>query len=163
MPTMSRFALCLTALTLVACAKSEQAKDTSAAAGAVAPTPPAPAPVVAIALGDVAGKWTIVSTPLDGKDTTVTSYVLVATGDSTSWTRTNPGAKPVAVHVRTDGDSLIMHTGPFPSMRRKGQQVTSDAVLRLQGGKLVGTSTAHYKTTGPDSVMHLRLEGTKAP
>jgi hypothetical protein len=160
---MSRFAICLTAMTLVACAKTEQAKDTTAAAGAVATTPAAPAPVVAIALSDVAGKWTITSTPLDGKDTTVTTYVLVATADSAGWTRTNPGAKPVAVHVRTDADSIMTKTGPFPSMRRKGQQVTSDAVLRLQGGRLVGTSTAHYKTTSADSVIHLRLEGTKTP
>jgi hypothetical protein len=33
----------------------------------------------------------------------------------------------------------------------------------MQNGKLVGTTTAHYVTTGPDSVIRLRTEGTKAP
>jgi hypothetical protein len=166
MRTRSRFAICLAATTLVSCAKSEQAKDTTAATGAVATTPATaatPATPAAVSLTDVAGKWTIKSTPMDGTDTTVTSYILTATADTTGWTRTNPGAKPVPVHVRTDADSIITRAGPFPSMRRKGQQVTSESVFRLQGGRLVGTSTAHYKSAGADSVLHLRLEGTKTP
>jgi hypothetical protein len=36
------------------------------------------------------------------------------------------------------------------------------SVSRLQDGKLVGVTTAHYKTTGPDSVRQLRVEGTRA-
>jgi hypothetical protein len=169
MRTTSRFAICLVATTLVSCAKSEQAKDTTAATGAAATTPAtastpaAPAPPTAVSLADVAGKWTIKSTPVDGKDTTVMSYILTATADTTGWTRTNQGAKPVPVHVRTDADSIITRTGPFASTRRKGQQVTSESVLRLQGGRLVGTSTGHYKSAGADSVAHFRLEGTKTP
>ena len=168
MHTTPRFAICLAAAALVSCAKTEQARDTTAAAGAAATpapasTPAAPAAPTAVALTDVAGKWTMKSTPVDGKDTTVMTYVLTATADTAGWTRTNPGAKPVPMHVRTDADSIITHAGPYPSTRRKGLQVTSESVLRLQGGRLVGTSTAHYKTTGADSVAHFRLEGTKTP
>ena len=168
MRTTSRFAICLAVTTLSACAKSEQAKDTTAATGAAATpatasTPAAPTPPAAVSLADVAGKWTMKSTPVDGKDTTVMTWVLTATADTTGWTRTNPGAKPVAMHVRTDADSIITRAGPFSSIRRKGQQVTSEAILRLQGGRLVGTSTGHYKSAGADSVAHFRLEGTKTP
>jgi hypothetical protein len=35
--------------------------------------------------------------------------------------------------------------------------------MKLQGGKLVGMTAAHYSTTGPDSVLRLRTEGTKMP
>ncbi|HEY7613328.1 MAG TPA: hypothetical protein VH764_10060 [Gemmatimonadales bacterium] len=34
---------------------------------------------------------------------------------------------------------------------------------RLQDGKLVGTTTAHYDAAGADSVAHLTFEGTRAP
>jgi hypothetical protein len=33
--------------------------------------------------------------------------------------------------------------------------------LRLQDGKLVGTTTAHYAKSGADSVLVLKTEGTK--
>jgi len=168
MHTTPRFAICLVATALISCAKTEQAKDTTAAAGAAATpatasTPAAPTPAAAVSLADVAGKWTIKSTPVDGKDTTVMTWVLTATADTTGWTRTNPGAKPIAMHVRTDADSIMTHAGPYASTRRKGQQVISESILRLQGGRLVGASTAHYKTAGADSVAHFRLEGTKTP
>jgi hypothetical protein len=34
--------------------------------------------------------------------------------------------------------------------------------MRLQDGKLVGETVAHYATSGPDSVASLRMEGTRA-
>jgi hypothetical protein len=36
-------------------------------------------------------------------------------------------------------------------------------VLRLQDGKLVGTTIAHYATKGPDTLRNLRTEGTRKP
>jgi hypothetical protein len=46
-------------------------------------------------------------------------------------------------------------------MRRKGKTVVTEGVYRLQGGKLVGTTTAHYANSGADSVLVLKAEGTK--
>jgi hypothetical protein len=152
--------LCLSVVA-VACAKSaDKAVDSPKATPA--PVAAAPAPVPAISLAAVAGKWQLVSTPTEGKDTTTTKSTLTTTSDTTGWTMTFPGRKPVALHVRTDGDSVIASSAPYESVRRKGVQVTTTSVFRLQDGKLQGMTTAHY-SKGADSVLHLRSEGTKAP
>jgi hypothetical protein len=151
-------------LLLAACAKSDQAKTDSAAGAAAAPAAatPAPAPAPAIALADVAGKWQMRSVPESGTDTSATTYVLTATADST-WTMTFPSGLKVPVHVTVSGDSVIQKTGTFASQRRKGVKVTTEGSFRLQNGKLVGTTTAHYAKAGADSVLRLRTEGTKMP
>jgi hypothetical protein len=56
-----------------------------------------------------------------------------------------------------------MKSDEFPSQRRKGVKVQTEVVSRLQGGKIVGMTTARYKNAGADSVLQLRTEGTKAP
>jgi hypothetical protein len=154
-------ALCLSAVVL-ACAKPAD-KVVDSAGGTAAMTPPVTAPPAVIVLADVAGKWALVATPAEGTDTTVTKSTIAATADTTGWTMTFPGGKPIPMHVSTSGDSIITHAGPYASVRRKGVQVTTDGVYRLQGGKLVGTTTAHYATKGADSVLHLKIEATKAP
>lgn len=160
---ISRFsALCLSAIT-VACAKAaDNTVDSAAGASAMTPAATTPAPA-AVSLADAAGKWHVRATPQEGKDSSVTEYVLTATADSSGWTITFPGRKPIAVHVRTAGDSIIALAGPYPSVRRKGVQVNTESVFRVQSGKLTGTTIARYNTKGADSVLHLRTEGTKAP
>jgi hypothetical protein len=75
-----------------------------------------------------------------------------------------PKRKPVPMHVvAVAGDSIVTEAGPFESVLRKGIKVTTNSVLRLQDGKLVGTTIAHYATSGADSVRNLRMEGTRAP
>jgi hypothetical protein len=61
------------------------------------------------------------------------------------------------------GDSAIVRTDSYASQRRKGMKVKMEGSLKLQNGKIVGTSIAHYATTRPDSVLRLRLDGTKMP
>jgi hypothetical protein len=63
----------------------------------------------------------------------------------------------------TSGDSVMTRTGTFASQRKKGVKVKTESSMRLQNGKLVGMTIAHYTVSGPDSVLHLRVEGTKAP
>ena len=153
-------ALCLSVLA-VACAKSaDKVTDSAAAtvAPAVAQAPPAPT----IALKDVAGTWHLVSTPTEGKDTTATKSTITATGDTTGWTINFAGRKPVALHISTGGDSIIATSDRYESVRRKGVQVTTTSVFRLQGDKLVGPLVAHY-SKGADSVLHLQSVGTRAP
>ncbi len=123
-------------------------------------TPAAPAP---IALADVAGKWAVRVTPESG-DTTVLNFEMVATGDTSGWMFNFPKRKPVPVRVlAVEGDSIVTEAGPFESMLRKGVQVTTRTVNRLQDGKLMGATTARYAASGPDSVVQLRFEGTRAP
>jgi hypothetical protein len=155
-----RFAMCCCAVVLVGCSQSkdqpatDEMADTTAMAAAPAP----------IALADVAGKWSVSLMPESG-DSTVLSYEMVATSDTSGWAVNFPKRKPVPIRVvAVDGDSIATEAGPFESNLRKGVQVTmSRTVSRLQDGKLVGTTTAHYATTGPDSVAHFRFEATRAP
>lgn len=158
----TRIAICLCAAVLAGCAKKDSAAvDTAGAmtSSGVAATPTAPAP---INLADVAGKWDVRSVPTTGTDTTATTYVLAATSNTEGWTITFPGRKPMAVNVRTDGDSIIMDAGPFPSVRRKGVQVTTNGVTRLQGGNMAGSTTAHYNVKTADSVLTLTTTMTRA-
>ena len=153
---------CTAVLTLAACAKTEQpAKDTAAAMAAPAPAPAAPAAPAPIALADVAGKWNLVSAPASGPDTAVTKVVLTATADTTGWSMLLPSGKVVKYHVSVSGDSIMTKSDPYASIRRKGKEVVTESVFRLQSGKLVGTTTAHYAKAGADSVLVLKSEGTK--
>ena len=158
----ARIALCCSAAALAGCAKKDNAAvdSTSAMASSTitTTTPAAPAP---INLADVAGKWDVRSVPVSG-DTTPTTFVLTATGTTSGWTITFPGRAPVPERVVVAGDSIILEAGPYQSVRRKGVQVTTNGVLRLQNGNLVGSNTAHYKVKTADSVLSLTTTGTRA-
>jgi hypothetical protein len=165
MQIMSRLVLaCSATVLLAACAKSDQAAKDSAAGVAAAPAPAAaPTPPPAFSLADAAGKWQMRSVPESGTDTAATNFVLTATADTTGWVMTFPSGVKVPVHVTVSGDSVVEKTGSFASQRRKGVKVMSEGSLRLQNGKLVGTTIAHYAKAGPDSVLRLHTEGTKMP
>jgi hypothetical protein len=157
---MRRFMLVCCAIGLAACAKKEKAPAADSSAMA---TPPAPAPAPAMTLADLAGKWTVKVMPETG-DSTLLTYVLNATADTTGWTMTFPGRAAIPIRVGpVSGDSVVTEAGPYPSALRKGVQVWTHNVTRLKDGKLMGTTVAHYATSKPDSVVNLRSEGTKAP
>jgi major membrane immunogen (membrane-anchored lipoprotein) len=150
-------AAAVAALLLVGCAKNDKAGIDSSAM--VTQTAMTPAP---IALAQVAGKWQMRSVPESGTDTTPTNYVLTATADTTGWMITFASGTKVKVHVSTAGDSLMMKSDEYSSQRRKGVKVMTEGSMRLQGGKIVGMTTAHYKSA-KDSVLRLRVEGSKIP
>ncbi|HEV7705633.1 MAG TPA: hypothetical protein VGO46_15150 [Gemmatimonadaceae bacterium] len=164
MSSIYRIAIaCATGMVLVGCAKNDQAAKDSAAAAAAMPAPaPAPAPAPPLTLASLAGKWQFKSVPASGTDTTSTNYVLTATADST-WQIKFPSGVTVPMHVSVSGDSLMEKTGTFPSQRRKGVKVMTEGALRMQDGKLVGTTVAHYSHAGADSVLRLSTTGTKMP
>jgi hypothetical protein len=142
------------AAVVASCSPSEQppAQDTTAVA--------APAPIT---LADVAGRWVIRSMPENSDSVLVTSE-MVATADTSGWTTTLPGRPPLPTRViEVAGDSITTEFGPFESVLRKGVQVVTRNVVRLRDGMIVGTGVARYVTTGPDSVLRIRLEGTRAP
>jgi hypothetical protein len=157
---MRRFTLFCCAVTLVACARADRdATDTMGATGA-AVTPPAPRP---IALSDVAGRWDVKGMTETG-DSTLVTYTLLATGDTTGWTITFPNRRPVPVRiVSVAGDSITIAAGPYESTLRKGVQVRTTGAFRLQDGKIVGRTTARYATKRADSVLIVRSEGTRRP
>jgi hypothetical protein len=155
-----RVALSCSAVLLISgCAKTDQpATDTAA----VSTPAPAPAPA-SLSLADVAGKWQVRAVPESGTDTTATTYVLTATAEPTGWMVTYPSGLKVPLEVQVSGDSIISKTAEYASQRRKGVKVKTEGTMRMQDGKLVGRTVAHYSTTGPDSVLHLRSEGTRMP
>jgi hypothetical protein len=153
-------AVCICAAVLSACAKKDEAAvDTSTMAASTAMTA-APAPVN---LADVAGRWNIRSVPTSGTDTTTTNSVITATSNTSGWTRTFPGRAPLPMRISVDGDSIMAETGPYPSVRRKGVQVTTNSVMRLESGNLVGRTTSHFQVKTADSVLVSTITGTRAP
>jgi hypothetical protein len=151
-------AVCLCVVVLAACAKKDNAAVDTGAMDTSGAASTAPAP---LNLADVAGKWNMRSVPTTG-DTTPTTYVLTATSNTSGWTITFPGRAPIPVSIAVSGDSIMIDAGPYPSVRRKGVQVTTNGTSRLQGGRLVGSTTAHYKVKTSDSVLTLNTTGTRA-
>jgi hypothetical protein len=129
-------------------ATEEQAADTVASAAT-------------ISLADVAGTWDMRSVPETGPDTTATVYQIQVTTDG--WTLLLPDREPIEADATTSGDSIIVHAGPYESVRRAGITVRTHSTLRLEGDRLMGTTIAHYETSDADSVLQLHVEGTRAP
>jgi hypothetical protein len=153
-------AVCLCAAVLAGCAKKDNAAVDTSTMAAVSTVTTAPAPVN---LADVAGKWNVRAVPASGTDTTPTNSVINATSTTSGWTITFAGRPPVPMKVTVDGDSIMTEAGPYQSVRRKGTQVTTSGVMRVEGGNLVGRTTAHFKVKTPDSVLVLTTTGTRAP
>jgi len=148
--------LCIAAV-LAACAGADDsATDTTAAPAAATPAP--------LSLADVAGVWDVKGTNMAG-DSTIITYTVNATADSTGWTLTFPGRQPIPLRVvAVSGDSAVVEAGPFESALRRGVQVRTSSVMRLQDGKLIGHNTSRYvNVRTADSVVTMRSEGTRRP
>jgi hypothetical protein len=157
----TRIAICLGAAALAGCAKKENAAvDTSSAMASSTVSTTSATPVN---LADVSGKWNMRSVPTSGTDTSATTYVLTATNTTSGWTIKFPNRAAVPVRVTVEADSIVTTSGPYESVRRKGVQVTTNGVMRLQNGSLVGTTTAHYRVKTADSVLVLTTSGTRSP
>ena len=152
---------CLTAM-LAGCSRADNRDVASSGADTGMSAGAEPATTPTISLSDFAGKWKTRAT--DEKGTLMGEADLLATADTTGWTLTFPKQKPIPVRVvAVGGDSVVTEAGPYPSTRVKGAQITSRAVNRLQGGKLVAALEARTTVGGRDSVLQLRVEGTREP
>jgi hypothetical protein len=156
---MRRLVLGCCAIALVACNKAKEEPPVESTAA----VPEAPAASAPIALADIAGRWSV-RTMAETGDSTLITYELVTSSDTSGWSLNFPKRKPIPMRVvAVAGDSIVTEAGPFESALRKGVQVSVQNVTRLQDGKMVGTTIAHYATKGADSVRNLRFEGTRAP
>lgn len=108
------------------------------ASAAAAQQPAASKPVVA-------GVWDT-KTLMGPKDSVVATAVVTATATDSGWTMTFPGRQPIAVRViARGGDSVVTEAGPYPSVLRTGQTVTSlRMVSHYAGNKMSGTFWATY-------------------
>ncbi len=133
--------------------------DETPAADTAAPVAATPA---SVSLSDIAGTWDATATP-EGTDSAVVRYQMKASADPAAWTILLPNRPEMSVQVTTDADSIMVSNGPYESVLRKGVMVTTESVMRLVDGRLLGTTIARYNRASPDSVVRLRIEATRAP
>ncbi|CAN5158204.1 hypothetical protein BH23GEM2_BH23GEM2_12860 [soil metagenome] len=123
------------------------------------------ADVPGVTLADFAGTWEGPVRP-QGSDSVVANVELLATSSNDGWSFTvvnaaNPvqaSTTPARV-VAFEGDSVILEAGPFASILREGEQVTTRSVYRLQGDRMVGMVEATYPATG--ETVTLNSEATR--
>jgi len=158
---MRHLAVFCCAAVLVGCKKSEvpPPQDTTAAMAPAAPA--ASESTAAISLANLAGKWKLRTTDKAGGKAVESG--LTATADTAGWTLTRPNGKVVPVHVAVEGDSIILEPKAYESALKKGVQVRSRMVFRLQGDKLVGSNEARYHLSTGDSVADRPAEAVRAP
>ena len=149
---MRSVAIACCAALLIGCKKPANPPPPPASQTAMAPA--------AVSLSSFAGTWRVRG--LNERGDSIVGYQLIATADTAGWKLVFPNRAPVAARVvAVAGDSVVIEAGPYQSVLRKGIQVRTRGVVHLQGGKLVGTTVAHYATTKADSVLNIRTEGTR--
>jgi hypothetical protein len=157
---MRPLALLGCAAVLAGCTKAEDRSVGAAGSDTMATPPAATGEVTAISLSDLAGTWKLHSTDEGGANPVDTE--LRATADTSGWTLIGPDRKTYPVRVlAVAGDSVVTESGPRPSFVRKGAQVTTRTVYRLQGDKLVGQIESRFKIGDRDSAGQRTSEGTR--
>jgi len=137
---------CVVPLLLACAAPADRPAAAAAESSAAAKNP--------LALSDVAGRWKMQA--MNYRGDRLATYELTATADTTGWTITFPNRPPLPLQIiGVAGDSIVTETGPYPSVLRTNFAVRSlRTVHRLEGSEIVGSFTARYETTAPDSVLH---------
>ena len=92
----------------------------------------------------VAGTWEGKSM-LGPKDSVATTWTLTAMADAKGWMLKLPNRDAVAARViAAGGDSVVTESGPYQSVLRAGQQVTTRTTAHYKGDMSTGTFTATY-------------------
>lgn len=154
---MRRIAGCCIAVLLIACGRpgDKPAEETVGEGPAMDQAP------AALSLADIAGTWDVRALTESG-DSTVVAFQMVATADHSGWTFNFPKRDPIPVRVvAVEGDSIVTEAGPYESVLRKGVQVSTRTVTRLDGDRLTGTTVAKYEG-GSDPEIRLKFEGERA-
>lgn len=96
-------------------------------------------------------------------DDTLPNYELTVPADTSGWTMTFANRPPIPVRVSLfSADSIVTDAGPYESVVRPGVRVTVHAVyFAFSGSRLLGTATARYSVRTADSVVALRMSGTR--
>jgi len=104
----------------------------------------APMQHAGIKLSDVTGTWDTKSM-VGPKDSVVVEFVVTATADRKGWTFTFLNRAPIPTRVlAVGGDSIVTEAGPYPSVLRPGQMVTTRTTGHYKGDTMTGTFVAHY-------------------
>jgi hypothetical protein len=118
-------------------------------------------------LNDFVGTWQGTIMP-EGSDSVVAHIELLATTRDDGWSFTVENAANPAQSTTTParvasvgGDSVVVMAGPFASVLRDNEPVSTHTIYRLQNGRLVGVMHATYERTG--EMIMLRSEATRRP
>jgi len=154
--------VCLTgfAATAVAQQPPAQPKPKPAAQQQRAQQKPAAPPAAASPKLTIAGTWAMENTvkTTAGKDTVVKS-LLTATADANGWVTHLAGRDPIPTRVvAMGGDSVITEAGPFQSVARPGQTVTTHESLHFKDDAVWGTIEARYSN---GDVVKGTVKGTR--
>jgi hypothetical protein len=92
-----------------------------------------------------AGTWNG-KTMIGPKDSVAATFVLTIAADGKSATMKFPKHDPIPTRILAmGGDSVVTEAGPYPSVLRPGQTVTSlRTVAHYKGKKMTGTFEAQY-------------------
>ena len=129
-----------------------------------------PAPATAeprdVTIADFVGTWEGTVMTQDS-DAAVAHIELLASPREDGWSFTvvsvaNPARSTTSPSrvISYGGDSVIVEAGPFASVLREGETVSTHSVYRLRGDRLEGTIHASY-SSGMDVV--LRAEARRRP
>ena len=130
----------------------------AAAATAARAQNPYQAPAAGGKHTDPAGTWEG-KTMSGPKDSVITTWTMAIGPGGKSWTITFPNRAPVAGRVvATGGDSIVAEAGPYPSVARPGQMVTTRTVAHFQGDKMTGAGDAKFAS---GDVVHFKVEATR--
>ena len=118
----------------------------------------APAQRGGIKLSDLAGTWDT-KTMVGPKDSVAVTSVVTATADRKGWTLRLPNRDAIPVRVvAVGGDSVVTEAGPFQSVLRPGQMVTTRTVGHYKGDTMTGTIEARYAS---GDVVRLKTAATR--
>jgi hypothetical protein len=118
----------------------------------------APAQGGGIKLADLSGTWDA-KTMVGPKDSVVLTYVVTSTADDKGWTLKLPNREPIPARVvAVGGDSVVTEAGPFQSVLRPGQMVTTRTVGHYKGDTMTGTIEARYAA---GDVVRLKTAATR--
>lgn len=108
----------------------------------------------------VAGEWEG-KAMIGPKDSVVTTSVTTATSTTKGWTIQFPNRPLLQGRiVAAGGDSVTVEVGPYESILRKGQQVTTSTTSHYKGDASTGTFEAKYAN---GDVVKGKFAGKRAP
>src|ERR1051326_8322920 len=95
-------------------------------------------------LAAAAGIWDVTAM-IGTTDSVVARYQMQATATREGWTVMLPGRPTLPLRVAAaDGDSVVTLLGPFASILRRGQLVTTRTVWHYRGDSLTGRIDAIF-------------------
>lgn len=141
-----------------AAARAQQ--PTAAPAAKPATHQPTPHTATGAKPAGIAGAWSLENTVKNtaGQDTVVSSLLTIS-ADAKTWVTHLAGRDPVKTRVISmAGDSAVTESGPFPSVARPGQTVTTRETFHFKGDAAWGTIEARYSN---GEVVKGTIKGTR--